>query len=105
MYFDMAEQENACARLATSVADREFHQRREASWMNLAASAAFSERVDAFLRTRPARAKPLHACRDCQDAMAIDTVEVGHRKVVYRYKCCGCGGVDQKVLVSSVLRS
>ncbi len=76
MYLDRAERAHARARRATTAADREFHQLMEASWMNLAASSAFAERVELFLHARRARAAPRDAAAR-HGAMANETLDAG----------------------------
>ena len=98
MYLDRATRARNLAQHAATKADREFYERMEASWMNLAASTAFVERVDLFIHTMESAALPYSGCQACRGLMRIATIESIESGDIYTFKCRRCGSEEQRTL-------
>ena len=96
MYLDRAMRSRERAHHAATRDDREFHERMEFSWMNLAASTALVERADLFLHTIDGALLPYDACRGCHGLMSIETVEGRGTEDIYTFKCRRCGSREQR---------
>jgi hypothetical protein len=93
-YLDRAARSRQMAREAKCDNLREFHERMEASWMNLAASTAFVERVDLFLQTFDRGLVPSDTCPTCLRVMTLQTMDAGEMEDVYSFKCRQCGATE-----------
>ena len=75
---------------------RRFHERMVELWMNLAASAAWIERVDLFTESMSAKkVPPTDLCDVCHRTMRLLTAEVMKEEEELIFECMACGG--QKV--------
>lgn len=76
---------------------RDFHGRMEASWLRMAASAAFVERVERFLVTRDHSVPATDRCPACARLMMLKTIETREEEHVYWFQCMSCGASEQRV--------
>ena len=91
MYLDRANQARERARQSSGRAEHLFHERMEISWMKLAASAAFVERVDLFLHTLENKVLPHDSCPRCRGVIRIKTIESTRHQDVFAFECRACG--------------
>ena|SRR5215831_18890030 len=82
---------------AKDATTRDFHERMEASWLQMAASAAFVERVERFLHTRDHTMPATDRCPDCARVMMLRTIETRDEEHVYAFRCTFCGASEQRV--------
>lgn len=70
-----------------------FHKAMESKWMDMAAAAAFFERVDLFLQTREFRSRlsPADMCAFCNKRMSLKTIQETAAETVYVFRCSDCG--------------
>jgi hypothetical protein len=97
VYLKRASQAREAAQLAVS--DRKFHEKMEAAWMDLAASAALIERVDLFLHSLQSEKKPCIICGNCQRVAMVETIEAAHHIDFYTFRCIHCGRVEERTVV------
>jgi len=98
-YLDHAARARERAQNARDVGAREFSERMEQSWMKLAASAAFAERVDLFLATIVRPAVPSNLCPQCARLMRLSVVETMKHRHIYSFECTRCGYVQRRQIV------
>jgi hypothetical protein len=98
LYLDRADRARERAQLSPNKAERLFHHRMEDSWMNLAASAAFVERVDLFLHTVENSARPYDGCPECRGLMRLMTIESANGEDIFTFECRSCGSLEQRTL-------
>ena len=75
---------------ARDPAMREFFLHMEGSWMRLAASVAFTERVDLFLQNWRHDADGEH-CLRCRGPMEIKLIEAREDRETITFECLNCG--------------
>src|SRR6202163_253888 len=82
----------SCERVreARDPAMREFFQHMEGSWMRLAASIAFSERVDLFLQNWR-HDHDGERCLRCDGPMEIKLIETRQDGEYITFECLNCG--------------
>jgi hypothetical protein len=98
MYLNRASRARERSQHTDNAAERTFHERMETSWMNLAASTAFVERVDLFLHTVEGAVLPYEACSECLGLMRITTIDSGVREDIFTFECRRCGATDSRVV-------
>jgi len=85
------------AQRARDAETHEFHERMEASWLRMAASAAFIERVERFLRARDEAVPATDRCPECARLMMLRTIETRDEAHVYSFRCTFCGASETRV--------
>jgi hypothetical protein len=75
---------------ASDPAMREFFQQMEGSWMRLAASIAFSERVDLFLQNWRHNAGG-ERCLRCRGPLQLKLIEARADRDTITLECLNCG--------------
>ena len=95
MYLNRASRARERAQHTANTSERVFHERMETSWMNLAASTAFVERVDLFLHK--GEVLPYAVCQ-CVGLMRITTVETSVEEDVFTFECRRCGATDSRAV-------
>jgi hypothetical protein len=96
MYLNRASRARERAQHTKNAAERTFHEGMETSWMNLAASTAFVERVDLFLHTVEGEVLPYAACSECVGLMRITTIESDVHEDVFTFECRRCGATGTR---------
>jgi len=92
LYLERAANASEKASAATDPTVRRFHLAMESKWMDLAASAAFVERVDLFLHTREFRLRlsPSDLCPDCHNRMLLKVVQRTSEFEAHTFRCRKC---------------
>jgi hypothetical protein len=98
MYLDRAHRARERAQESLTKTERAFHERMENTWMNLAASVAFAERVDLFLHTLQHAALPCDGCPECRSLMRISTIESAKYQDIFTFECRSCGSIEQRTV-------
>jgi hypothetical protein len=85
-----------CARKSAAAVDettRNFHQAMESKWMDLAASTAFVERADLFMRIRELRPRlsPCDLSSDCNKQMLLKAIHTTLALEEHIFRCRNCG--------------
>jgi hypothetical protein len=96
IYLDRATKSREMAQTTVSENLHEFHGRMEASWMRLAASTAFVERVDLFLHTLERPVPPCDTCPRCTRLMRLRTLDAGAATHIFIFECTSCGFTAQR---------
>ena len=85
------------AQRAADAISRDFHERMETSWLQMAASAAFVERVERFLQARERTVSATDRCGKCARMILLRTIETREHEHVYSFRCIFCGASEQRV--------
>src|SRR5215813_9802565 len=94
VFLERATQARERAQRAGDMSARDFHERMEASWLQMAASAAFVERVERFLQTRAQTMPAIDRCPDCARLMMLRGIETRGPEHVYSFECTSCGASE-----------
>jgi hypothetical protein len=96
MFLDRAVNARERAQRTADEGDRLFHGKMEASWMRMAASAAFVERVDLLLHTLDRAVPPSDKCPGCARLMRLRTIEADKSEQVFTFECTSCGSTEHR---------
>jgi predicted RNA-binding Zn-ribbon protein involved in translation (DUF1610 family) len=97
VFLERATQAHDRALCATDATGRDFHERMETSWLRVAASAAFGERLDRLLHTRADTVPATDRCPHCARLMMLRTIEPREREHVYSFRCTSCGASEERI--------